>query len=939
MTYVRKKLFFGLFFLCVSCFFVSLPVNAQPAKGVIADDLQCCQMINPEGIDLPLLSWKIKSSAEGVSQQAWEVEIATTKDLLIRGKADVWKSGKRVSDEQFDIAPEVAQFADAGCYYWHVRIWDNLGRVSRWSNSAYFSIGLRTEQSWKAQWITYPYSKDSALPYFRKVFHLEKEPVKAHAYFCGLGAGELYLNGQKIDQTRFLDPAQTNYERYALYSTFDVTDRLKKGDNCLGVMLGNGRFTEDRSWKGAPFSYGSPMLRLQLVVRYSDGSTTIIGSDESWRWKRGPVLQADVYMGEIYDARCETKGWCEANTPSLDWKKAILAHEGVPPSLVPQLVEPIRTMQKLEAVEMWQDPSGNWIFDFGVNVAGIPLLKVNQTSGTVLTIRVAEAKNEDGSLDFTSTGWSFHGKIFEDKYICKGKGEEQWSPRFTYHGFRYAELSGMKTKPDLFALSLVPVRSDLPVRGTFECSNPQINRLHELAMRTITSNFVGIPTGCTNREKDGWLGDTHAYVKMANINLQMNNFWTKYLNDIRSSSLTVEENALFHERLNTSFYHAPKPSGLPYMVSPGKRTCGVASPVWGSALVQHPWWLYVYYGNKKVLKDFYPNMKQWVDYVSSLAGDTTRTNKYNRNTKHIIYQGLGDWAPPGGNAARDTPIEFVSTAFHYLDVCILVETACLLEKNDDAQRYKKKGQAILEEMTATLYNAREKTFGSQGANVLALDFGLVPKGDEKAVADAIVRNMIEKSDGFMHCGIYSLSRIGSILARNGKAEAAWNMFTKKGENSFSYMWEVGDATSLWEVLPVNKISQQSGRLDSQNQPMQAGYDITFFEDIAGIAPDSSGFGFKVIRFDPLFTDYLSWAKASIETPYGKAISSWEKEGDQYTWQITIPANSSGLVALQKGKNITVNGVKLDESKYFPVKSSKEKQLHYFPSGSFCVQVR
>ncbi len=360
MVYIKiKDIFFELFFLCIYSFFVSLPVNAQPSKRVIADDLQCCQMINPEGVNSPLLSWKIKSSVEGISQKAWEVEIATTKDLLIRGKADVWKSGKQLSEEQFDIVPEADKFSDASCYYWHVRIWDNSGRVSQWSNPAYFSIGLLKEQSWRAKWITYPYSKDSALPYFRKVFHLDKRPAKALAYFCGLGAGELYLNGQKVDQTRFLDPVQTNYDQYALYSTFDVTDRLTKGDNCLGVMLGNGWFTQDAGWKGAPFSYGNPMLRLQLVVLCSDGTRRVVGSDESWTWKEGPVINANLYLGEKYDARCEVKGWCEADTPCLDWKKAIHAHDGVPPCLFPQLMEPIRTKQELKAVKMWQDPSGN----------------------------------------------------------------------------------------------------------------------------------------------------------------------------------------------------------------------------------------------------------------------------------------------------------------------------------------------------------------------------------------------------------------------------------------------------------------------------------------------------------------------------------------------------------------------------------------------------
>jgi len=939
MIYIkRRNIFSGVFFVYISSFFISLPVNGQSAKRVIADDLQCCRMINPEGINSPLLSWKIKSSVEGISQKAWEVEIASTKDMLIKGVADVWKSGKRRSEEQFDIVPETDKFQEAGCYYWHVRIWDNSGRVSRWSNPAYFSIGLLKEQSWSAKWITYPYSKDSALPYFRKVFHLDKRPVKALACFCGLGAGELYLNGQKADPTRFLDPAQTNYERYALYSTFDVTDRLTKGDNCLGVMLGNGWFSQDAAWNGYPFCYGNPMFRLQLVIHYQDGSQTVFGSDESWKWKEGPVIKSNIYLGELYDARQKIEGWCEADMPCLDWKKAILAHEGVPPCLVPQLVEPIRTMQKLKSVKMWQDPSGNWIFDFGVNIAGIPRLKVNQPSGTTLTIRMAEEKNDDGSLDFSSTGWSFHGKIFEDKYICKGEGTEQWSPRFTYHGFRYAELSGMQTKPDLSTLSLVPVHNDLPVRGTFECSNPQINRLHELAVHTVISNLQGIPTDCPDREKCGWLGDTHAYVKMANLNLQMNNFWTKYLEDIRSGSLPAEEKTLFHERHNTAFYFVSKPSGLPYMVAPGKRLCGVASPDWGTALVQLPWWLYVYYGNKEILKDFYPAMKQWTDYVSTLGRDTARTHKYNKKTKYIIYQGLGDWAPPGGNAASDTPVEFVSTAFHYLDVSIMNQVARLLGKDVDARKYAEEKGLISGEMVATMYNVRKKTFGSQTADVMALDFGLVPKDDERAVADAIVRNMNEKSDEFMHCGIFGLSRIGSMLARNGKADAAWKMFTKKGENSFAWMWDAANATSLWEVLPVNGISQKGAGSDSHNHPMQAGYDRCFYEDIAGIRPDSSGYGFKVIRFDPLFTKQLQWAKASVESSYGTIISSWSKSSEALDWHITIPPNSSGLVVLPKEGAILVNGKKLNKKKYIPVTNKGENIIYHFPSGKFKIQM-
>ncbi|NCB09811.1 MAG: hypothetical protein EOM73_16835, partial [Bacteroidia bacterium] len=368
----------------------------------------------------------------------------------------------------------------------------------------------------------------------------------------------------------------------------------------------------------------------------------------------------------------------------------------------------------------------------------------------------------------STLGWVHHGKIFANIYTCKGGEREQWSPRFTYHGFRYAELSGFQGQPDLSTLSLVVVHSDLENTGFFECSEPQINRLHELAMRTVFSNIHGIPTDCPDREKCGWLGDSHAYVKMANVNLQMNNFWEKYLRDIRSGANPKEEKTLFHERYNTTFYFTEKPSGLPYMIAPGKRLCGVASPDWGTALVQLPWWLYVYYGNKAVLEDCYPDMKTWIDHVASLASNPGRTEKYNRETRYIVYQGLGDWCPPGGNERIDTPIEFTSTAFHYLDVCIVEQTAHLLGFNADAEKYASLKKAIAGEMVETMYNASEKTFGSQTADVMALDFGLVPEGDEEAVAQSVVRNMNEKHDGFMNCGIFGIGRIGSMLARYGQ---------------------------------------------------------------------------------------------------------------------------------------------------------------------------
>ena len=933
----RTKLQHFLFIVFLLGFTACLQENSK----LKVTELRCCNLVNPEAIENPSLGWKIQTPEQGVVQTAWEIQIASSMEQLKKGEADVWNSGKQLSDKQFDIIPEEIIFDETGKYFWRVRIWDANGTMSSWSEPASFSIGLLNENSWTGKWISYPYSKDRPLPYFRKTFQTGEEKnaavERATLYFCGLGAGELYLNGQLVDSTRFLDPAQTNYEQYALYSTFDVTSLLEKGENCLGVMLGNGWFTQDAAWNGAPFSYGPPMLRAQLVIFYNDGSKDIIASDESWTWQEGPIQKTNIYLGESYDARKEIKGWSSADFQAENWQPAQLVEKSAPPVLKAQLMNPIRKKDVIQAIKMWQEPSGNWIFDFGVNAAGVVQLQAKQPEGTSLRIRMAEETNKNDSLDYSTFGWIHHGKIFGHEYVCKGEGMESWSPRFSYHGFRFAELSGFSGKPDLSTLSLVVVHSDLENTGSFECSEPQINRLHQLAMRTVLSNIHGIPTDCPDREKCGWLGDSHAYVKMANVNLQMNNFWEKYLGDIRSGASRVEEKTLFHERFNTTFYFTEKPSGLPYMVAPGKRLCGVASPDWGTALVQLPWWMYVYYGNKAVLEDYYPAMKTWTDHVASLASNPERTSKYNKETKHIVYQGLGDWCPPGGNDSIDTPIEFTSTAFHYLDVCIVEQTARLLGFTADAEKYASLKDAIAGEMVATMYNASEKTFGSQTADVMALDFGLIPAGDEEAVAQAVARNMTEKHDDFMNCGIFGIGRIGSMLARYGQAEAAFHMFTKTGENSFARMWDKAGATSLWEVLPVSEASEESGREASHNHPMQAGYDICFYEDIAGIRTDASGYGFKVIRFEPQMTEFLDWAKASIESPYGTVASNWSVNDGLLNWQISIPPNSTGLVALSKEKKLIINGKEIDRKKFVPAGNHGETVYYRFPSGSFEIQ--
>ena len=893
--------------------------------------LQCCNLVNPEGVDEAWLSWKIESAKNSVIQSAWEIEIASSEKILARGKGDIWKSGKQISDKQIDIKPTGVQFKSGVLYWWRVRIWDGEDEVTPWSVPAAFSLGPRNKNEWQAKWITAEWTDGFSMPYFRKEFDVSKsgtKPVRAIVYLSGLGCSDLYINGQMVDETRILDPAQTNYEQYALYSTFDITSMLRKKENCIGIMLGDGWYNQDVVW-GAGFSYGKPLLFCQIEILYLDGSRKTVCSDESWKWVPGPTLRSNIYAGEVYDANQTITGWSEVGLISDRWKNARLATGIVPPELRPQVMEPIRLKEEITPVDLWQTDDGKWIFDFGVNIAAVPRITVSQPKGTRLIMRMGECLNDDKTVNYETTGVFATRVVQTDEYICSGDGAETWSPRFTYHGFRYVELSGMVVSPDKSWIKAVVVNTDVRKTGEFECSDPHINRLHEMAIRTMLGNIHGLPTDCPHRERCGWLGDAHAVAPFENCNYDMNNFWMKYMDDIQSTSSVFLKNTLHQKLYNSEFYFADKQPGIPFMIAPGRRLCGVASPDWGTAVVQLPWYSYLYYGNIRILEKHYPQMKQWVDYIAALTTD------------HIVPYGLGDWCPPEGNRTIDCPIPLSSTAFHYYDASILSQVAQILDRKDDAAYYVELKNKIGEKLIENFYDDTHKTFGSQTADALALDFGFVPVADRKSVSDAIVRNIHEKYDDFLHTGIFGIGRIGQALSRNGNSETAWKVFTKKSENSFEWMWTSADATTLWEILPVNNNSKEGclkGK-SSLNHPMQGGYDTWFYEDIAGMRPDISGAGYKVIRFEPTLTAHLQWAKASIDTPYGKTVSDWSHTGDKLLWTIIIPPNTSGLVALPKEKKILVNDAEMNTAQY-PVAEEKElTTLHRFQSGTYIIEIK
>ncbi|MCS6950882.1 MAG: family 78 glycoside hydrolase catalytic domain, partial [bacterium] len=777
---------------------------------LLAIDLRCEYLTRPLGIDVaqPRLSWTLWSRERGQRQTAYRILVASAPDLLERDVADLWNSGKVVSDRTCHVLYEGKPLRSLQQCYWKVRVWDAAGEPSGWSAVSWWEMGILHPEEWQAQWISAPVAEPA--PLFRKEFSVPPGLQRARALICGLGYYELYLNGERVGE-QVLDPAQTDYEKRAFYVVHDVTHLLREGQNCMGVMLGNGWFHQSVVWGG--MSYGEPVLLLQLMLEYADGSREWICTDETWKTTPSAVLKNNVYAGEEYDARREIPGWSEAGLDDSGWSPVRVVPSPTQ-RLQSQLIPPIRRMRTLPTVALTQPQPGVWIYDFGQNFAGWARLRVQAPAGTTITLRFAEALHSDGTLNPESTGVFATYVVQTDRYTCKGEGVEVWEPRFTYHGFRYVEMTGYPDTPTPDMLEGVVVHTAVQPAGTFECSDEMLNRIHRTALWTEVSNLHSVPTDCPHRERCGWLGDAHVSAEMTIYNFEMANFWAKYLQDIETS-LT--------ER------------GLPTFVAPGKRKIGEASPDWGTAIVQIPWYLYLYYGDTHVLERHYPTMKRWVEHLESISEG------------YIVSAGLGDWCAPG-SVSGNTPIPITSTAVFYLDATLMAKIAHVLGREEDHQRFSDLAQQVRLAFTERFYDKQNHTFGSQAADAIALAWGLAPEGEEQAIADSLARDVMENHRGHHSTGILGSRYLYWALSEYGHGDVAMTILHQQDYPSIGNLFMLG-ATTFWEYWGESHIDEQEGPR-SYNHPMQGGFDAWFFYGIAGIRPSEEGAGFKRIILQP-----------------------------------------------------------------------------------------
>lgn len=828
-------------------------------------------------------AWRQESEPPTGDQRAYRIRVTDAAS----GKV-AWDSGRRESIGTTGIRYAGPPLEPGRRYAWSVETW-HAGGTSTFRSSWFETTPQAAD--WKARWIAMEEGdRGDTAPLLRRGFALNRPVQSARVHVAGIGYHELYVNGQRSGDA-VLDPAQTDYERRVLFVTHDVTPLLHPGENVLGVILGDGWYAQDKVWT-PDFKYGPPSLRLQLCLRFADRTSETISTDGSWRCARGPTLSNNVHAGEIYDARQERPGWSTPGHDDADWMP-VAEVPGPKGEMVPQQLPPVREMGILPPVSMAEVRPGTWVYDFGQNLAGWCRLRVRGTAGTSIRLQFAEELDPAGLLDHASTGVEHTKVIQTDVYTCRGDGEETWAPRFCYHGFRYVELTvpegTLSEPPTPQTLEAVVVHSSLPPAGRFTCSDALLNRIHEMALWTQVDNLHGVPTDCPIREKCGWLGDAHVVAEMTLYNFDSAAFWEKYLGDIRTTSDRAEASVRYnggHGELSEEF----KPSGIPSMIAPGRRGCGIATADWGAAVAIIPWQLWCFTGDAAPLREMFLPMRQFIDYIGTLARED------------IVPFGLGDWCSPQ-HPDNLTPIPLISTFFYWQTLQIAADTAEVL--GEPADELAERADRVRARFIEHFYDAGRHTFGSQTADALALAHRLHPETETAALAASLAQE-VEARDFHFTTGMFGLSVLFGALADHGYEGHAHRLLTRTTPPSFGDLLSRG-ATTIWEQWPTG--DERGGHRYSLNHPMNGAVDAFFYRHVGGIRPDATHPGFRHFTLRPQLIREPSNAGVAFESVRGRITSEWTRDGDRFQWRVRIPPTSRATLWVPVGDaaSLRVNG--------------------------------
>jgi alpha-L-rhamnosidase len=868
-------------FLFLVLFFLTTTISAQ----VRVVNLLTENRADPIGLDVqqPRFSWQLVSEQRNISQTAYEITVSNSKGAA-------WKSGKISSDQSVQVPYAGPALQPGKKYTWEVRVWDNSGKPSAWSEPASFQTAFLNASDWKAKWIEADLAEDSinrpAL-YFRKQFSSTKKIASATVYITAHGMYEAQINGKRVGDA-YLTPGWTSYRKRLQYQVYDVTNLVTNGNNAIGVITGNGWYRGFLAWGGNKDIYGKKTgILFQLDINYSDGTTATIVSDESWKSLTGSIRFSEIYHGETIDAREEKAGWSTASYNDGNWS-GVKTQTYQNDILLATYNEPVKKHETFKALKIFTTPKGEKVIDFGQNLVGWVIVKANGNAGDKITIRHAEVLDKEGNFYIDN----LRAANATATYYLSGKGEETFEPHFTFYGFRYIKIEGVNDiKPENF--TAVALYSDMKPTGTFVSSNPLINQLQHNIQWGQRGNFLDVPTDCPQRdERLGWTGDAQAFSRTASFNFGVNNFFAKWLRDVEADQLPS--------------------GGVPFVVPNVLGPGAIAATGWADVATIIPWNMYLAYGDKKILENQYSSMAAWVGYMEKAS------KNYLWNTGFHF----GDWLfyrPFDDNDGRSAVTDkyMIAQCFFANSVQIMINTAKVLGKNEDAAKYtsllKNVKDAFLKEYVTA--NGRLVS-GTQTAYVLALNFDMLPENLREQTVDKLVEN-IKSYNNHLTTGFLGTPYLCHVLNRFGKTDVAYTLLMQETYPSWLYPVKMG-ATTIWErwggIHPDSTFEPAS--MNSFNHYAYGAIGDWMYRVVAGLDTYDDAPGYKHIKIQPHIGGGLSNASASLQTYYGKASSGWKLEGNKIIMDIEIPANTTATVFVPAPNKeaITENGNAVSLSK-------------------------